>query len=90
MGGGGRARQVAESAVADPRGILGQGDKEALEAKMKTPTAVSHKPAEQMYAQASSGGPAGGQPGRGGNNDGPPAQDDNVVDVDFEEVDPRK
>ncbi|MDL2226378.1 molecular chaperone DnaK [Deltaproteobacteria bacterium OttesenSCG-928-M10] len=75
-------RSEVESALADLRGILENGDKAAIEAKMKTLTSLSHKLAEQMYAQASSqSGEAGAQPGGEG-----PAQDDNVVDADFEEV----
>ena len=75
-------RSEVENAVADLKGILENGDKAAIEAKMKTLTSLSHKLAEQMYAQASSSqaGPEGGQGG------GEAPQDDNVVDADFEEV----
>ncbi|KXS56416.1 MAG: molecular chaperone DnaK [Candidatus Adiutrix intracellularis] len=76
-------RSEVEVAVADLRSILENGDKTAIEAKIKTLTTLSHKLAEQMYAQASN------QPGAspdGGVESGTPA-DDNVVDADFEEVD---
>jgi molecular chaperone DnaK len=78
----GSTRAEVESAVAELRGILDQGDKAAIEAKMKALTTLSHKLAETMYAQASSQA-AGGGPDQ--QNEGPP-QDDNVVDADFEEV----
>jgi molecular chaperone DnaK len=79
----GSTRAEVENAVADLRGILDKGDKEAIEAKMKALTTLSHKLAETMYAQASSQQAGGGEPGQHG---GGPAQDDNVVDADFEEV----
>ncbi len=75
-------RGDVENAVADLKGVLDKGDKATIEAKMKTLTNVSHKLAEQMYAQASSSQQAGGHPG----GDQAPPQDDNVVDADFEEV----
>lgn len=76
-------RSEVEIAVADLRGILENGDKTAIEAKIKTLTTLSHKLAEQMYAQASN--QPGASPGDGVES-GTPA-DDNVVDADFEEVD---
>ncbi len=81
----GATRSEVESAVADLRGVLDSGDKEVLEAKMKALTTLSHKLAEQVYAQASSqnqqqGGPADAADAQG------QAADDNVVDADFEEV----
>jgi len=75
-------RAEVESAVADLRGILDQGDKEAIEAKMKSLTSLSHKLAEKVYAQASSQQATASGPEQ---EAGPP-QDDNVVDADFEEV----
>ena len=78
-------RSEVESAVADLRGILDQGDKAAIEAKMKALTTLSHKLAEKMYAQASSQqADSGGGPDQ--NAGGGRAPDDNVVDADFEEV----
>ncbi|MDR3037962.1 MAG: Hsp70 family protein, partial [Candidatus Adiutrix sp.] len=78
-------RGEVENAAADLRGILDNGDKAAIEAKMKTLTSLSHKLAEQMYAQASAG-----QAGGPSQAQAAPAQDDNVVDADFEEVDSGK
>jgi molecular chaperone DnaK len=80
----GATRAEVESAVADLRGILEQGDKTAIEAKMKALTTLSHKLAEKMYAQASSQQAEGGGPAD--QNADSQAQDDNVVDADFEEV----
>lgn len=78
-------RGEVESAMADLKGVLENGDKAVIEAKMKTLTTLSHKLAEQMYAQASTQagqGAAGGPSADGGSS----AQDENVVDADFEEV----
>ncbi|MDR1080951.1 MAG: molecular chaperone DnaK [Deltaproteobacteria bacterium] len=81
-------RSQVESAVADLKGVLDQGDKAVIEAKTKALTDLSHKLAEQMYSQASQqrqggdGQQAGGGAGQGGHEDaGEP-----VVDVEFEEV----
>lgn len=80
----GATRSEVESAVADLRGILDQGDKAAIEAKMKALTTLSHKLAEKMYAQASSQQSDSGGPDQ--NAGGGRPSDDNVVDADFEEV----
>jgi len=77
-------RSEVESAIADLRGVLENGDKATIDAKMKTLTNLSHKLAEQMYAQASSQA-GGGQEDAGQGGGGQP-HDDNVVDADFEEV----
>ena len=73
-------RSEVESAIADLRAILENGDKEAIEAKVKSLTTLSHKLAEQVYANTGSSQGAEENPGA------EPAQDDNVVDADFEEV----
>ena len=73
-------RSEVESAIAELRGILENGDKEAIEAKVKSLTTLSHKLAEQVYANAGNSQGAEETPGA------EPAQDDNVVDADFEEV----
>ncbi len=78
-------RSEVESAVADLKAVLDSGDKAVIETKMKTLTTLSHKLAEQVYAQASGGAGQAGGPEAGGAQSGP-AQDDNVVDADFEEV----
>ncbi|MDR1312191.1 MAG: molecular chaperone DnaK [Deltaproteobacteria bacterium] len=82
-------RSQVESAVADLKGVLDQGDKAVIEAKTKALTDLSHKLAEQMYSQASQqrqgsdsqSGPEGGSGGPGPEDAGEP-----VVDVEFEEV----
>ncbi|MDR1308865.1 MAG: molecular chaperone DnaK [Deltaproteobacteria bacterium] len=83
-------RSQVESAVADLKGVLENGDKDTIEAKTKALTQASHKLAEQMYAQANHGGQAGpgpeAGPGPGGAAGPGPGGDDNVVDVEFEEV----
>ncbi|MDR1046117.1 MAG: molecular chaperone DnaK [Candidatus Adiutrix sp.] len=76
-------RSEVESAAADLKGVLENGDKAVIETKMKTLTNLSHKLAEQMYARAGNG--QGGPEGGPGPEQAPP-QDDNVVDADFEEV----
>lgn len=75
-------RSEVENAVADLKGVLENGDKAVIEAKMKNLTSHSHKLAEQMYAQASSQAGSGADQTDGGSSN----QDDNVVDADFEEV----
>jgi molecular chaperone DnaK len=81
-------RSQIESAVADLKGVLENGDKAAIEAKTKALTQASHKLAEQMYSQASQSqqgdGPTyTGPDGQGTQGDG---GDDNVLDAEFEEV----
>jgi molecular chaperone DnaK len=77
-------RAQVETAVADLKGSLEHGDKATIEAKTKALTQVSHKLAEQMYAQASQAQSGAG--GGDGSNSGQGGQDDNVVDAEFEEV----
>ena len=79
----GATRSEVEAAVSDLRGVLESGDKATIEAKMKALTGASHKVAEQMYSQASqeAQGAEGAQEAESSQ-----AQDDNVVDADFEEV----
>ncbi|MDR1872360.1 MAG: molecular chaperone DnaK [Deltaproteobacteria bacterium] len=85
-------RSQVESAVADLKAVLDNGDKATIEAKTNSLTQASHKLAEQMYAQASQnqqqnqGQTYGGGPGEGQGGGGAAAQDDNVVDAEFEEV----
>ncbi|MDR1040916.1 MAG: molecular chaperone DnaK [Deltaproteobacteria bacterium] len=85
-------RSQVESAVADLKSVLDQGDKNVIEAKTKALTELSHKLAEQMYSQASQqrqGGEGGyGQDGPGGGGHAPEPEDSGepVVDVEFEEV----
>ncbi len=71
-----------EAAIADVEEAAKGDDADEISAKVETLMQASHKLAEQMYGQ--SGGAEGG-PDMGG--DGQSAQDDNVVDAEFEEVD---
>ncbi|MGL4208711.1 MAG: molecular chaperone DnaK [Candidatus Adiutrix sp.] len=87
----GATRSEIESAISDLKGVLEGGEKETIDAKMKTLTSLSHKLAEQVYAQAAAA--AEGQASNdesnpfGGDGQNAPENDDNVVDADFEEVD---
>ncbi|MDR1085162.1 MAG: molecular chaperone DnaK [Deltaproteobacteria bacterium] len=78
-------RSQVESAVADLKAVLDNGDKATIEAKTNALTQASHKLAEQMYAQASQNQSQNQDPGAGAAGAGP-APDDNVVDAEFEEV----
>jgi molecular chaperone DnaK len=90
------SRSQVESAVADLKAVLENGDKEVIETKIKALTQASHKFSEQMYAQASQsqpgpdpdqGGPGPGGPGGpGAGASGASGGDDNVVDAEFEVV----
>ena len=69
-------------------------DVEAMKAAMQTLTTASHKLAEEMYKKTSADGAAGSTPGdgsssNGGASDGQ-AEDEKVVDAEFEEVDKEK
>ena len=68
-----------EAALKDAEEALKGNDKDAIEAKTKALAEASHKLAEQMYAkeQAQAGG---------GEQGGKKAEDENVVDAEFEEV----
>ncbi|MDR2612117.1 MAG: molecular chaperone DnaK [Deltaproteobacteria bacterium] len=90
-------RSQVESAVADLKSVLENGDKTVIEAKTKALTDLSHKLAEQMYSQASQqrqggDGGAGYQSAGGGGSprydrsSGPEDAGEPVVDVEFEEV----
>ncbi|MDR1037467.1 MAG: molecular chaperone DnaK [Deltaproteobacteria bacterium] len=84
-------RSQVESAVADLKSVLEQGDKTVIEAKTKALTDLSHKLAEQMYSQASQQRQSSeGQSSGGGNGQGQAPEHEDagepVVDVEFEEV----
>ena len=73
-------KESIESAVAELEEAAKGDDLEAIQAKTEAVTQVSHKLAEQMYAQAQSEQPADAGQGEADN-----ASDD-VVDAEFEEV----
>ncbi|GAA6137262.1 molecular chaperone DnaK [Arenicella sp. 4NH20-0111] len=70
-----------EAAIAEVEEVAKGDDAEAISAKVETLMQASHKLAEQMYGQA---GGAEGAADMGGAEQA--AQDDNVVDAEFEEV----
>ena len=72
-------KTAIEAAIADVEEAVKGTDVEVINAKVETLMQSSHKLAEQMYAQpdGQEGGPAGAESA---------AQDDNVVDAEFEEV----
>ena len=74
-------KESIESAVAELEEAVKGDDLEAINAKTEAVTQVSHKLAEQMYAQAQSESTE--QPG----DDADRPADDDVVDAEFEEVD---
>jgi molecular chaperone DnaK len=66
-----------EAALKDAEDALKSNDKDTIEAKTKALAEASHKLAEKMYAEQPQGQAAGGEH---------KAEDDNVVDAEFEEV----
>ncbi len=96
-------KQAIEDAAAKLKETLKEGDAAAIERDMEALTTASHKIAEKMYASATNaqGGPQAGGPGAGPGAAGGPgmgaagaapggdggADDDNVVDADYEVVD---
>ena len=79
----GAERASIESAIADVKEALKGNDKAKIEAKTEALTQASSKMAERMYGQQ---GQAGAQPGEQPGADASQAQDENVVDAEFEEV----
>ena len=69
-----------EAAIADVEEALKGDDVEEINAKTSTLMEASHKLAEQMYAQTQEG------EGAAAAAEGSAAEDDNVVDAEFEEV----
>ncbi len=84
-------KTAIEAAIADVKAILEDegADAEAIEAKTEALMQAAMKLGEAMYKdqQAEAQGAEGG-PDMGGAEAGTEATDDNVVDADFEEVDP--
>ncbi|MEX0695281.1 MAG: molecular chaperone DnaK [Rhodospirillales bacterium] len=82
-------RTAIETAIAELREVIEGDDLEAITAKTEALTQASMKLGEAMYkaqqaeAEAGDAGAAGGEKAAGGK-----ADDDTVVDADFEEVDP--
>jgi molecular chaperone DnaK len=78
-------KQNIESAISELEEALKESDLEAITAKTEALTQVSHKLAEQIYAQAQSDQPGGDD--QGGSGQGEADNADDVVDAEFEEVD---
>ncbi len=72
-----------EAAIADVEEAVKADDAEAINAKVETLMQASHKLAEKMYAQSAGAEGAADASGFEGQQG---AQDDNVVDAEFEEV----
>ncbi len=70
-------KAAIEAAMKDAEDALKGNDKDTIEAKTKALAEASHKLAEKMYAEQPQGQAAGGDK---------KAEDDNVVDAEFEEV----
>ncbi len=70
-------KSAIETALAAAEEALKGNDKDDIEAKTKALAEASHKLAEKMYAEQQPGQAAGGEQ---------KAEDDNVVDAEFEEV----
>jgi molecular chaperone DnaK len=77
-------RSRVEDAVADLRKAMESEDSDQIKAKSDALTQASHKLAEAMYQQAAKDTQGGA--GAGQDTGAAPAQDDDVVDADFEEV----
>ena len=80
-------KESIESAISELEAVLKDDDLEAITAKTQALTQVSHKLAEQMYAQAQAGQ---GEDGDGDSVQKDSAGPDDVVDAEFEEVDEDK
>ncbi|MDP2784298.1 MAG: molecular chaperone DnaK [Sulfurimicrobium sp.] len=70
-------KATIETALKDAEEALKGNDKDTIEAKTKALADASHKLAEKMYAEQPQGQTAGGEH---------KAEDDNVVDAEFEEI----
>lgn len=79
----GEERHAVESAIADLKAVLEDGDKATIEAKTTALGEASAAIAQKLYAEQ--GGAEGAEPG-GNSADASSAADD-VVDAEFEEVD---
>ncbi len=80
-------RKKVDDAIAKLKKSAETDDKAAIKADIEALTQASHKLAEIMYSQASSGQPGAGSEGAtAGDSTGGDKNDDDVVDADFEEV----
>lgn len=87
----GEDKALVETAVADLKAVKDGEDVEAIEAKTQALTQALMKVGEALYkAQAAEGGAGAEGADQGGAEPGASANDEKVVDADFEEVDDRK
>jgi len=79
-------KQNVETAIAELEAAVQGDDTDAIAAKTQALSQVSHKLAEQLYAQAGDGGGGDAGAGGGGDSGGGDSAKDDVVDAEFEEV----
>ncbi|MEK7758441.1 MAG: molecular chaperone DnaK, partial [Pseudomonadota bacterium] len=80
-------KEKIEAAIKHLEGVLASDDKEAIDTKTEALTEVSHKLAEQMYAQAqTAAGATDAQSAGAAEGASPNKANENVVDAEFEEV----
>ncbi|MEM7502456.1 MAG: molecular chaperone DnaK [Pseudomonadota bacterium] len=82
----GEERHAIESAISDLKGVLENGDKEAIEAKTTALTEATAAIAQKLYAEQAAAGGEGAQDAGADAASGGGGGDD-VVDAEFEEVD---
>jgi len=81
-------KAAIESALEELKKVMEGDDVEAINAAVEALSQASHKLAEAMYAEAQAEAGAAGE--KGGATEEPAAEDDDVVDAEFEEVDDEK
>ncbi len=81
-------KAAIESALEELKKVMEGDDVEAINAAVEALSQASHKLAEAMYAEAQAEAGAAGE--EGGATEEPAAEDDDVVDAEFEEVDDEK
>jgi molecular chaperone DnaK len=80
-------RTKVEAALTDAEAAIKSGDKDAIEAKGQALMTASQKLGEKMYAEQAAGAAAGGA---GAGAQQAKADDGNVVDAEYEEVDDKR
>ncbi|MBW2187614.1 MAG: Hsp70 family protein, partial [Deltaproteobacteria bacterium] len=80
-------KTAIESALVELKKVMEGDDVEAINAAVEVLSQASHKLAEAMYAEAQAEAGAAGEEGA---TEEPAAEDDDVVDAEFEEVDDEK
>jgi len=81
-------KAAIESALEELKKVMEGDDVEAINAAVEALSQASHKLAEAMYAEAQAEAGAAGE--KGDATEEPAAEDDDVVDAEFEEVDDEK